>query len=118
MKTRIVLLSALVIAALVAPAMAASPYFSYRAARTAPGVMWHKGYYDPSWGVPYAQVVPRRANLQTKYTYGVTGTSVEPIYNQFQRMPGQIDGETFTPTPRWPGHTDQFGGYYVRTPRH
>lgn len=118
MKLSRLLLTVLVLAALVSPALSASPFFNHRANRIAPGVMWHKGYYDPAWGVPYAQVVPRRANLQTKWTYGVTGTSIEPIYNQFQRFPGQVDGEVFSPTPNWPGHTDQFGGYYVRTPRH
>ncbi len=118
MKPSQLLLSALMIATLTAPALAVTPYFNARSNRLAPGVMWHKSYYDPSWGVPYAQVVPRRANLQTKYSWGVTGMSVEPIYNQFQRIPGQVDGEVFRPTPRWPNHTDQFGGYYVRTPRH
>lgn len=111
-------LALLLLAAFAAPSLAASPVFNYRAGRIGPSVYWHKGYYDPAWGVPYAQVVPRRANLQTKWQWGVTGTSVEPIYNQFQRIPGSVDGEVFYPTPAWPSHTDQFGGYYVRTPRH
>lgn len=110
--------AALAIALLAQGALAASPGFNARAAWVSRGVPWQKGYYDPAWGVPHAQVVPRRANLQTKWSWGVTGTSIEPIYNRFQRIPGAVDGEAFLPTPPWPSHTDQFGGYYVRAPRH
>ncbi len=55
MKPSQLLLSALMIATLTAPALAVTPYFNARSNRLAPGVMWHKSYYDPSWGVPYAR---------------------------------------------------------------
>jgi hypothetical protein len=80
---------------------------------------WHGGYYDPQWGVPTALVVPPTAEYQTKWSWGVTNTDVVPIYPKFRRNypgpnPGGYGG--IQPTPAWPGHTDQFGVYYVRGP--
>ncbi len=118
MKPSQLMLSALMIATLTAPALAVTPYFNARSNRLAPGRDVAQELLRSVVGRAVCQVVPRRANLQTKYSWGVTGMSVETIYNQFQRIPGQVDGEVFRPTPRWPNHTDQFGGYYVRTPRH
>jgi len=118
MTIRKLLLAVSALAMLGAPAMAGAPIFDARANFIGPTRFWHRSYFDPAWGVPYAQVVPRRAHTQTRYSYGVTGTSIEPIYNEYQRPAGPIDGEVFVPTPAWPSDTDQFGGYYVRTPRH
>ena len=97
---------------------AASPVFVYRNRHMGEFNSWHAGYHSPSWGTPHAIVVPRRAHLQTQYGWGVTGTSMTPIYNEYQRPAGDIQGEMTYPTPAWPSHTDQFGGYYVRIRRH
>lgn len=87
----------------------------------AESVPWHGAYYDPAWGVPHALVVPPTACKQTKYSWGVTNFEVQPIKHQFRRQyPGPYYGESgygFLPTPLWPGHTDQFGVYYIRGPR-
>ncbi|MEX2118492.1 MAG: hypothetical protein WD847_02685 [Pirellulales bacterium] len=81
-------------------------------------VTWHGGYYHTMWGQPVALVVPPTAEYQTKWSWGVAQTSVEPIWPQFQRgWPGPYEGGMgFLPTPLWPSHTDQFGVYYVRGP--
>ena len=121
MKLRQLVLAVATLTALVSTAQAGNPVFNTRASYVAQSYSWQRGYYDPAWGVPYAQVVPRRANLQTKYAWGVTGTQMTPIYNQYTRTPKAMVGgygEVYAPTPAWPSHTDQFGGYYVRTPRH
>jgi hypothetical protein len=81
-------------------------------------VPWHGAYYDPAWSGPVALVVPPTAERQTKWSWGVTNTDVVPIYHQFRRQwPGPFSGGPgFAPTPYWPGHTDEFGVYYVRGP--
>ncbi len=87
-----------------------------RFARTMP---WHGDYYYAPWGAPTALVVPPTANMQTSLSWGVSQSSMMPIYHQFSRpYPGEGAGagNTFQPTPRWPSHTDQFGVYYVRGP--
>jgi hypothetical protein len=87
-----------------------------RFARTMP---WHGDYYYHLQGAPTALVVPPVSNMQTQLSWGVSQTSMVPIYHQFSRpYPGlEIGaGRTFYPTPRWPNHTDQFGIYYVRGP--
>ncbi|HEX4131110.1 MAG TPA: hypothetical protein VHZ24_13805 [Pirellulales bacterium] len=79
---------------------------------------WHYGYYDPAWGQPHALVVPPTAENQVKYSWGVTGTTVTPIYHQFRRpYPGAwFGGPGILPAPAQPASTDQFGVYYVRGP--
>ena len=80
---------------------------------------WHGQYYYQQWGAPTALVVPPVSNMQTSLSWGVSQTSMVPIYHQFARpYPGEAEGlgNTFLPTPRWPSHTDQFGIYYVRGP--
>jgi hypothetical protein len=87
---------------------------------------WHAGYYHTGWGAPVALVVPPTARMQTRMGWGVSQTTVTPIYHQFERpYPSAVtaDGSAMPgmclplrPTPRWPSHTDQFGVYYVRAP--
>lgn len=79
---------------------------------------WAGGYYHTMWGQPVALIVPPTAELQTHWNWGVSQTSVTPIWPQFARAyPGPyFGGRGFAPTPRWPSSTDQFGVYYVRGP--
>jgi hypothetical protein len=87
---------------------------------------WHAGYSHTGWGAPVALVVPPTARMQTRMGWGVSQSTVTPIYHQFERpYPSAMtaDGTTMPgmclplqPTPRWPSHTDQFGVYYVRAP--
>lgn len=86
---------------------------------------WHGGYYNTQYGAPVALMVPPTARMQTSYGWGVSQTTMSPIYPQFQRPypgPVMVDPSTgmgpaqLLPTPRWPSHTDQFGVYYVRSP--
>lgn len=87
-----------------------------RFARTMP---WHADYYYAPWGAPVPLVVPPVSNMQRSMGWGVTQTSMQPIYHQFARpYPGESSGvgRQFRGTPRWPSHTDQFGVYYVRGP--
>ena len=81
---------------------------------------WHAPYAHTAFGRPVALVVPPTANLQTHYSWGVTGAHMSPTYHQFGRnypgpgMGGRAAG--IRPTPYYPGSTDQFGVYYVRAP--
>jgi hypothetical protein len=87
---------------------------------------WHPGYYHTGWGAPVALVVPPTARMQTRMGWGVSQTTMTPIYHQFERpYPSAVtaDGSAvpgaclpLRPTPRWPSHTDQFGVYSVRGP--
>lgn len=90
-----------------------------RACRRARWYPWHGGYYNVSWGMPVALLVPPNAEFQTHWGWGVGNTRVTPICPQFDRNwpgPGSYDRAMFRPTPRWPSDTDQFGIYYVRGP--
>jgi hypothetical protein len=89
------------------------------AARHAQTMSWHGPYYNRWWGGPVAVVVPPTAHMQTNWGWGVSQTTVTPIYHQFRRQyPGAIGGDVnaLLPTPMWPSHTSQFGYYYVRGP--
>jgi hypothetical protein len=80
---------------------------------------WHGGFYNVSWGMPVALVVPPTAEVQTNWGWGVGNTRISPICHQFHRnWPGNgyYNHKMFQPTPRWPSDTDQFGVYYVRGP--
>ncbi len=86
---------------------------------------WHAGYYHTQYGAPLALMVPPTARMQTRWGWGVSQSTMSPIYHQFERpypgpvgsgMPGSGTGSGLLPTPRWPSHTDQFGVYYVRGP--
>ena len=86
---------------------------------------WHAGYAHTAWGAPVALVVPPTARMHTRMGWGVSQTTMLPIYHQFERpFPGAMAAEggampggmPIRPTPRWPSHTDQFGVYYVRGP--
>ena len=80
---------------------------------------WHGGFYNVSWGVPVALVVPPTAESYTDWGWGVGNTRVRPICHQCHRnWPGPVydGGQGFYPTPRWPSDTDQFGVYYIRGP--
>lgn len=89
-------------------------------ARTEP---WHGNYYNTTWGEPVSLVVPPTAQMQVKWGWGVAQSEMVPIYHQFRRPYGGTGGTgeggmgtLFSPTPRWPSHTDQFGVYYIRGP--
>lgn len=90
--------------------------WAHRFALTRP---WHGDYYYTPWGTPAALVVPPTAHMQTAWSWGVSQTTIRPIYHQYQRTDpgsgGLVPGQ-FLPTPVWPSHTDQFGVYYVRGP--
>lgn len=80
---------------------------------------WHQPYYHTAWGHPVALVVPPTARTHTEWGWGVTQSTVTPIYHQFKRAyPGDGGGEysELRPTPPWPSHTHQFGAYYIRGP--
>ena len=81
---------------------------------------WNGNYsYTPDGG-PIALVVPPTASSMTAWSWGVAQSEMRPLYHQFGRsyQPGSMGGEgnPFTPTPRWPSHTDNFGVYPVRAP--
>lgn len=87
---------------------------------------WHAGYSHTGWGAPVALVVPPTARMQTRMGWGVSQSTMSPIYHQFERpypsAPSaggtSVSGpcQPLQATPRWPSHTDQFGVYYVRGP--
>jgi hypothetical protein len=80
---------------------------------------WHGGYYNASWGMPLALVVPPTAEFQTHWGWGVGNTRITTIRHQFERNypgPGYYSRKGFRHTPNWPSDTDQFGVYYVRGP--
>lgn len=96
------------------------------AANRAATQSWHAGYYHTAWGAPVALVVPPTARMHTRWGWGVSQTTMSPLYPQFERpYPGPfgpneamagMSGTPLLPTPRWPSHTDQFGVYPVRGP--
>ena len=89
------------------------------AARHAQTMPWHGPYYNTAWGVPVALIVPPTAQMQVNWGWGVSQTTMTPIYHQFdRRYPGELEGGgyPFAATPNWPSHTSQFGVYYVRGP--
>ncbi len=111
-----IVVSVLLFTASTAP-VHAGPYgwfAKWRAARTP----WHCNYYHAAWGQPVALVVPPTAEMQTNWSWGVSGTRITPNYHQFARpYPGDwYPGPAFQPTPAWPSDTAQFGVYYVRGP--
>jgi hypothetical protein len=95
------------------------------AANRAAAESWHAGYYNTQYGAPVALVVPPQSRMQTRWGWGVSQSTMSPIYHQFERpYPGPVMVDPATgmgpsallPTPPWPSHTDQFGVYYVRGP--
>ena len=90
------------------------------AARHAQTLSWHGPYSNPWWGGPVALVVPPTAHMQMNWGWGVSQSTMTPIYHQFgRRYPGDIEGGAgygCIPTPNVPSHTSQFGVYYVRGP--
>jgi hypothetical protein len=90
-----------------------------RARHQAQTYPWHGMYYDASWNMPVALVVPPTAENQKKYEWGVGASRVVPIEHQFGRAypgAGTYNRGNFRPTPAWPSNTDEFGVYYVRGP--
>ncbi len=80
---------------------------------------WNGGYYQTSYGMPLALVIPPTAEYQTHWGWGVGNTRVTPNVPQFGRDwpgPAAYNPHAFLPTPPWPSDTDQFGVYYVRGP--
>jgi len=95
----------------------------WRAAQEAAMRSWHAGYYHTAWGQPVALMVPPQVRMQTRWGWGVSQSTMSPIYHQYERPypgpaygAGETGGGGLLPTPRWPSHTDQFGVYYVRGP--
>lgn len=96
------------------------------ASQQAMGQSWHAGYSHTGWGAPVALIVPPTARMQTRMGWGVSQSTMSPIYHQFERPYPSAPGAGGTvvsgpclplqSTPRWPSHTDQFGVYYVRGP--
>lgn len=108
-------LAAGALATIAGEAQAGNRAVAIRAARTP----WHGSYYETSYGYPIALVVPPNSNFQSHYSWGVAMTEMRPVYHQFGRTypgDGWMVTEPFLPTPRWPGHTDQFGVYSIRGP--
>ena len=90
---------------------------NYRGARFAQTMPWHGDYYYTAWGVPVSLVVPPTAHMHREMGWGVSQTTMYPIWHQFKRgYNGEFEtgGKQFLPTPLWPSHTEQFGVYYVR----
>jgi len=124
MKTRNLLILATVAASLAFEAGVAqavgpvTPFWDRVAQRQARRTPWHGGYYNTAWGQPVAVVVPPNVELQTEWSWGVTGTEVTPIWHQYRRHypGGDPGGAQYGFTPPWSYHTDQFGYYYVRGP--
>jgi len=87
--------------------------------RKTPSPTWHGNYYEATWGMPLALVVPPKAEKQTHYGWGVGRTRTTPIYYQYEpgyAMPGFFNRAWFQPVPNWPSDTDQLGVYYIRGP--
>jgi len=79
---------------------------------------WHGNYQYWRYGEPTALVVPPTAGYQASYGWGVGQVRNFPIHHQYGRGgAGMMGGGagTGTPSPYWPSHTDQLGGYSVRS---
>ena len=81
---------------------------------------WHGQHYHTSYGRPVAMIVPPTVQSYTHHGWGVTGTEVRPMHQQFRANHGfdlqTMDAPGLYGTPPWPQNTDQFGVYYVRGP--
>jgi len=82
---------------------------------------WHGNYYHTNYGRPLALVVSPRVRMQSNFGWGVSQSTMSPIYHQFHRpYPGRSSipqlGQRPRPTPAWPSNTRQFGVYYIRGP--
>mgnify|MGYP000673702151 CR=1 FL=1 len=90
--------------------------YAYHAASRTP---WHGQYYHPEWNRPVALIVPQTANNYTSWGWGVGGTRVTPLYQQFGRAypgGGAMGTGPLYPRPQWQSDTEQFGAYYIRAP--
>lgn len=120
MRTTLAFLALVALAwAVPTDAQAHGPHADVVAARHALTLPWNAGYYHTAWGRPVALVVPPTAHMQVNWGWGVSQSTMTPIYHQFRRpypgngQFGEIPGQ---PTPTWPSHTHQFGVYYIRAP--
>ena len=80
---------------------------------------WHCWHYHSAWGVPVALVVPPTADMETNWGWGVGNSRTTHIWHQFGRdypAYSEYNRRMFSPTPRWPSDTTQFGVYYIRGP--
>jgi hypothetical protein len=81
---------------------------------------WHSAWYDPSYGRPWALVVPPTAEYTSEYAWGVPSSRTMPLIHQFARPypgPGAVPGGSrMLPTPNIPSDTVQFGISSVRGP--
>lgn len=84
---------------------------------------WHGTHAHTNFGRPVALVVPPTATSYSHYGWGVTGSEVRPLHQQYGMgqngigrggAPGYSTNMYGTPT--FPQNTDQFGVYYVRGP--
>ena len=120
MKKLALCLLAGVLLSLAASQATAIDYANANAARFAQTMTWHGDYYYTQWGVPVSLVVPPTAHMHREMGWGVSQSSMYPIWHQFKRgYNGQYEagsGKQFLPTPLWPSHTEQFGVYYIRGP--
>jgi hypothetical protein len=81
--------------------------------------VWHGQYYNATYGMPQAMVLPPNVNTMRSQGWGVCGSQMMPIYSQYgAAYPGTASGvrSHFFPTPNPPSHTQQFGIYYIRGP--
>lgn len=89
-------------------------------ARHAARMSWHDPYHQIQHSYPIPLVVPPTANVQSHWTWGVTGTEMTPIHHQFSRpYPDRMfdnGGYRMSPTPINPWSTRQGGVYYIRAP--
>ena len=80
---------------------------------------WHGAYGHDAYGQPVGLIVPPIVQMQVGMGWGVSQSSMTPIYHQYRRpFPGYVEGDvrqTYA-TPNWPSHTDQMGVYYIRGP--
>ncbi|MFV1966739.1 MAG: hypothetical protein ACC628_15045 [Pirellulaceae bacterium] len=89
------------------------------ALRHAQTMPWHGSYYNTARGAPISLVVPPTAHMQVNWGWGVSQSTMTPIYHQYyHHVPGDIgsSGYPFQATPQRPSNTNQFGVYYVRAP--
>lgn len=80
---------------------------------------WHGQYYNATYGMPQAMVLPPNVNTMRSYGWGVCGSQMMPVYSQYgAAYPGTTSGvgSHFFPTPNPPSNTQQFGIYYIRGP--
>lgn len=82
---------------------------------------WHGTHYHTSYGRPVAFVAPPNVTSYSHLSWGVAGSEVRPMHQQFGMGQNGRSGpamgyHNLRGTPTYPQNTDQFGVYYVRGP--